>query len=476
MSIEDSKDERLIYAYNHLIPTAFKADLWRYYILHKYGGVYTDFSHKALIKYDNILKNEKELFLKDKINENGINNSFIACCSDNKVIKEAIEICIENVLSNKIEGMRMYEFTGPQVLEKAFRKIYNIQDDIQFLQVGTHSIKIYLHDKNLQNIDRELVIIDEDGKEIVLYRSLQMRHYELLYDHFNTKNYPKFYEDGLIYKNSRWLRIEYLFKSILLRSASIDQIHNYYISNLYLDQIRDEFLNSEEYNNLPKKEQKSCLFDYEKKVFSQNKEDGIIEYLLQKIGFKNKYYVEFGVENGHECNTRYIREYHGFSGLMMDGSNENHEIGLYKEFITPSNINSLFEKYKVPEEFDLLSIDIDFNDFYIWKSIDEKYKPNIVVIEYNAEHAPPKSLVVQYEDDRMWDYTKYYGASLVAINHIAKQKGYTLIYCDSEGVNSFFVRNDLIDKLEINIPTLHEIFVPYDRHKESEEKMIEYIP
>jgi hypothetical protein len=392
------------------------------------------------------------------------------------VLKNAINICIENVFTKRIEGMGMFDFTGPKVLEQAFRIEYKIKDEDKNIEFNEFSLKTFLIDKNYQNVDRELAIINEDGEEIIDYRCLQWRHYEILYDNLNKKNYPKLYEEKLIYKDSRWMRIEWLFNNVLLRKPQLEDVYFYYKTNLYVDQIRDEFYKSKEYNNIVKKIQKTTLCDYEKRVFSQNKEDGVIEYLLQTIGYKNKYYVEFGVENGIECNTRYIREAHGFTGLMMDGSNENHEIGLYKEFITPSNINSLFEKYNVPEEFDLLSIDIDFNDFYIWKNIDEKYKPNIVIIEYNAEHEPPKSLVVQYDDTRMWDLTKYYGGSLVAINHIAKEKGYTLVYCDSEGVNSFFVRNDLVSKLNMNIPSLNEIYVPYDRHRESNEKMIEFIP
>lgn len=215
---------------------------------------------------------------------------------------------------------------------------------------------------------------------------------------------------------------------------------------------------------------------FEKKIFSQNGEDGITQYLLSQIGIKNKYYVEFGVENGEECNTRHLRENLGFTGLLMDGLQENHSIGLYKEFVNAENINDLFLKYNVPHEFDVLSIDIDFNDLYVWKAIDNKYKPNIVIIEYNAEHKPPLSLVVKYDSNRFWDGTKYHGASLSALNHIALEKGYTLIYCNDNGVNAFFVRNDLLNKLNFEIKTIDEIYVAFDRHRQTEEQMIEYKP
>jgi hypothetical protein len=216
------------------------------------------------------------------------------------------------------------------------------------------------------------------------------------------------------------------------------------------------------------------LKDYERKIFSQNGEDGVIEHILHLIGFNNKYYVEFGVEDGSECNTRYLKQTYGFNGLLMDGRYHNDEIGLYQEFITAENINQLFKKYNVPLEFDLLSIDIDYNDLYVWKAINKKYKPSLVVIEYNAEHEPPLSLTVEYDPTRMWDGSKHFGASLCALNHIAIEKGYTLVYCNQNGVNAFFVRNDLLKKLDFEIKNLEEIFVKWERHFYSTHKMIEY--
>lgn len=189
------------------------------------------------------------------------------------------------------------------------------------------------------------------------------------------------------------------------------------------------------------------ILNFEKKVFSQNGEDGIIQFILSCIGTENKFYVEFGVQDGTECNTRYLREACGFSGLMMDGGFENKSIGLYKEFITAENINSLFKKYDVPDKFDLLSIDIDYNDLWVWKAIDLQYKPNIVVIEYNSTFPPPLSVTVPYKHDGVWDQTSYFGASISALNYIAQEKGYSLVYCDKRGVNAFFILDDLLLKM-----------------------------
>ncbi len=127
------------------------------------------------------------------------------------------------------------------------------------------------------------------------------------------------------------------------------------------------------------------LSKYEKKIYSQNGEDGIIQQIFNTIGTTNKYYVEFGVEDGSECNTKNLRE-NKWLGLMMDGGNENKDIGLYKHYITYNNIIDLFRHHNVPNRFDLLSVDIDYNNFYVLYKIlkSKKYKPRVIITECSA--------------------------------------------------------------------------------------------
>jgi hypothetical protein len=99
------------------------------------------------------------------------------------------------------------------------------------------------------------------------------------------------------------------------------------------------------------------LSEYERKVFSQNGEDGVLNAIFDAIGETNKYYVEFGTGNGDECNTRYLKNYRNWNGLLMDVEYEDRKINLNREFITAENINYLFQKYEVPKEFDLLSME-----------------------------------------------------------------------------------------------------------------------
>ena len=214
--------------------------------------------------------------------------------------------------------------------------------------------------------------------------------------------------------------------------------------------------------NSPQYEQKKYHFDinfFEKTVYSQNGEDGIIEFIFSEIKTTNKFFVEFGVGDGTICNTRYLMEKKGWSGLMMNDE-ENSLPHIKKEFITAENINQLFQKYNVPKYFDLLSIDIDYNDFWIWKAIDDYY-PRVVVIEYNSSIPPNESKVVPYDPLAKWDRnnkTNFFGASILALQKLGKEKGYTLVGCDSKGINAFFIKNDIVKEklIESDVKKLYK--------------------
>ena len=197
---------------------------------------------------------------------------------------------------------------------------------------------------------------------------------------------------------------------------------------------------------------------FEKKVYSQNGEDGIIEHIFDIIGTETKYFVELGVEDGFECNTKLLNDKKGWKGLLMDGDGGLNNI--QKEFITPKNINSLFKKYKVPKEFDLLSIDIDSLDYYVWEAISSDYMPRVVIIEYNSSIAPELSLVVENEENLTWDGTNYFGASLKALRELGLSKGYTLVACDKNGVNSFFVQTSILKSLGLSPLSYDVIYFP----------------
>lgn len=200
----------------------------------------------------------------------------------------------------------------------------------------------------------------------------------------------------------------------------------------------------------------------EKKVYSQNGEDGVIQALLERFGSShlqhNKFFVEFGTESvtpsSGEMNTRWLRTNLGYKGLLLDGGFENAAVNLHKEFVTPSNIVALFQKYQVPHEFDLLSIDVNYDDYFVWQALLQhknepssllSYRPKVVVIEYNSKLGPRDSLVANPHDSQRWTGTDYFGASFQAFKRLGHSNGYTVVYGESMGINLFFVRADLLN-------------------------------
>lgn len=201
------------------------------------------------------------------------------------------------------------------------------------------------------------------------------------------------------------------------------------------------------------------LSQFEQKIFSQNGEDGITMKLLELIydDPKNKYYVEFGVYDGKECNTRILRENYNWMGLQMDGGHEDSLINLRKEFITKENIVELLVKYNVPKTINLLSVDIDFNDFYCLHEILKNYKCDIIICEYNATHLPSEDKVIKYDAKGRWDTTNYFGASLLSFYKLGRKYGYSLVYCNKNGVNCFFVHDDILQCKNIIIENANNI-------------------
>jgi len=193
----------------------------------------------------------------------------------------------------------------------------------------------------------------------------------------------------------------------------------------------------------------------EKQVHSQNGEDGVVEALFAELKTTNRFFVEFGCDDGRECNAAYLLE-QGWNGLLMDCEEvSNPNCPVHQEFITAENINDLFGKHQVPAEFDLLSIDIDGNDFWVWKQITSR--PRVVVIEYNGTIPPSERRTIAYDSAFRWSGTDYIGASLLALKELGQRKGYTLVYCERTGTNAFFVADELLPE-GFEPPRIEEIY------------------
>jgi hypothetical protein len=202
------------------------------------------------------------------------------------------------------------------------------------------------------------------------------------------------------------------------------------------------------------------------KVFSQWGDDGIIQYIINNIDIPNKTFVEFGVENYTEANTRFLLTNNNWSGLIIDSSKEAMEqvrdSGLYprydltaiQAFVDTENINDLIAT-RFKGEIGLLHIDIDGNDYWIWKAI-TIISPIIVIMEYNSAFGINRPITVPYDKD--FDRTKkhysniYYGSSLLSLCDLAEEKGYIFIGTNSCGGNSYFIRKDKIGNLKTLTP------------------------
>jgi hypothetical protein len=201
----------------------------------------------------------------------------------------------------------------------------------------------------------------------------------------------------------------------------------------------------------------------EYKVYSQGGEDGLIQFLLNHVEVKKEVFVEFGVENYLESNTRFLLVNNNWSGLVIDGSAEHveyiksdpiywrHNLKADCAFITKDNINELLKRNGVVGDIGLLSIDMDGNDYWVWKEI-EVISPRIVIVEYNSRFGPDRAVTIPYDanfERQSAHYSMiYFGASLAALVNLGRRKGYAFVGCNQNGVNAFFVRKDVLNELK----------------------------
>jgi glycosyltransferase involved in cell wall biosynthesis len=194
------------------------------------------------------------------------------------------------------------------------------------------------------------------------------------------------------------------------------------------------------------------LEGYELRGFSQNGEDGVLAEILGRIGVENRFFVEFGIESGREGNCVYLADVAGWDGLFIEAHPDlyrelseryagHSRVSTLQAHVTPENVEQLFADAGVPESFDILSVDVDGSDYWIWEAL-ESFRPRIVVIEYNSA-LPAHSRLVQPRDHGGWEGTNFQGASLGAMTRLAGQKGYRLVHTETSGVNAFFVADQL---------------------------------
>jgi hypothetical protein len=208
------------------------------------------------------------------------------------------------------------------------------------------------------------------------------------------------------------------------------------------------------------------------RVFSQWDEDGIIQYLVSHLPIENKTFIEFGVEDYEQSNTRFLLFNDHWQGMVLDANESDIRFirsdRLYWEFdlqakcawITRENIDSLLREAGFAEDVGLVSIDIDGNEYWIWEAI-RSVRPRIVIVEYNSLFGlQPVSVPYKENFNKLSAHYSglYYGCSLAALHHLAREKGYVLVGSNIWGHNAFFIRSDVASEFKALEP--EEVYVP----------------
>lgn len=194
---------------------------------------------------------------------------------------------------------------------------------------------------------------------------------------------------------------------------------------------------------------------------SQNEEDGITLALLKAAGVTTRRFVEIG-SGGKGGNSAVLAFDLGWSGLMVDASGTaiamlrnllgaNPQVTFVQSYVTADKINNLLRKYGMTGEIDLMSIDIDSVDYWLLDAL-EACSPRLLIMEYNALFGPVRAVTVPNERPPADRPKGYSGASLAALEKLARKKGYRLVFCEEMGVNAFFVRNDLAPHIRALTP------------------------
>jgi hypothetical protein len=192
----------------------------------------------------------------------------------------------------------------------------------------------------------------------------------------------------------------------------------------------------------------------ELRIFSQNGEDGVTCELLRHLPDVPTHFVEFGVGDGWSCNTRVLAEVFGWSGTYFEIDPDTHaqlqerytncaRITAVQAAVTPDTINDLFSAAGVPDDFGVLCIDIDGQDYWVWEALSSGYRPAVIIAEVNLAYGL-EDAVCEVPGAPQDVLTETWGASLRAMEHLARSKGYRLVHVEMAGVNAFFVRDDLL--------------------------------
>ena len=243
-------------------------------------------------------------------------------------------------------------------------------------------------------------------------------------------------------------------------------VSNYSLSDVIAaTAVRNALMTQQRYSD------PSNLITFGAKVYSQGDEDGIIGEIFRRIGFESRRFVEIGVENGLENNTLALL-LSGWAGAWIEGDErhaasiavkfagaiEQGRLRLLNRFVAVDNVATLRDELD-PAPLDLLSLDIDGNDFHVAPPLIGMV-PRVAVVEYNARFGAEIDWVMPYDHDHRWNGTDYFGASLAAWCRMFNALGYGLVSCNLPGTNAFFVRNDCLGDHFEHVDDVRTLYEP----------------
>jgi hypothetical protein len=221
------------------------------------------------------------------------------------------------------------------------------------------------------------------------------------------------------------------------------------------------------------------LGEAEFRVTSQWGEDGIIEWLCAKLPGLPRSFVEFGVQNYTEANTRFLLQNRGWKGLILDADDSymqqvradeiywKFDLSAVSAMVTAENIDHLISSHGFAGDLGILSVDIDGNDYWVLRAI-SCVNPGIIIMEINGVFGDLKAITVPYRPDfaRLDAHYsgQYFGCSILAARQLCKERGYTYLGTNTNGVNAFFVRDDLAPAV---VGSLEEVRTWPARHRDS---------
>ena len=213
----------------------------------------------------------------------------------------------------------------------------------------------------------------------------------------------------------------------------------------------------------------SRISEHESRHSSQGMQDGVIDFICEHIEITNKYCIEFGYDSTSwdNClpNTKYLVHERKWNHLLMDENCHNPDINLYRHFITSENVCELFQQYDVPKEPGYISIDLDSTDIWVTDALLKNYRPSFFSVEFNPIFPIDAAMAFPNDADEFWHMDRVMGSSLKALNMMAQNHGYSLVYAGCYSTarhhDAFFIRDDLIEQSHVpSLETFSNTHVP----------------